>query len=792
MVTAVLNNIRQDKPMKHFTVGINDDVSKLSIPIPEYFEGVPEGTTQCLLWGFGSDGTVGSCHDTMRIIGDNTDLKVQGYFWYDAHKAGGVTISHLRFGKSQIKSEYTIKQADYVACHQPVYVKKYPLLDSIKQGGIFVLNCPWTKEQLNDILPGSLKREIAKKQVKFYIIDASKIAAGVGLGRRVNTIMQAVFFQISGILEYSAAVKMLEESIAKTYKTKGEAVIKMNIDGVHAASENLHKIDVPAEWADAKLEEKPHFDNDFYQNIVYPSSVFRGDDLPVSTFHTGGDIPVSLTKFEKRGIATLVPSWDPAKCLQCNMCSVVCPHAVIRPFVLTKEEDDKKPEGMVTLDSKHVKDHKFRIQISPDDCTGCELCISMCPAKALSKGSYEQCREKETINFEYCMKLSDKRQLFDRKTLIGSQFYQPLLEFSGACDGCGETPHMKMMTQLFGERLIIAQASGCSSVWGGTWGSSPYTTNADGRGPTFGTSLFEDNMEYAFGMAKAIDHRRSKLKTLVKEMIEKKVIPKPEVDALLRKWIENTENPEICDEVYNGIKKIMQEGCKADCELCKQFSTMIDLLPKMTVWAAGGDGWAYDIGYSGVDHVLSRGFNVKAVVYDTQVYSNTGGQKSKASPTGALTKFAASGVQEVPKDLGMMLINYGNCYVAEVSVHANPAQAQKAFLEAESFNGPAIVICYAPCREHGIAMSKVVEEAKTAVKCGYWPLYRYDPRLKAEGKNPFQLDSKNVTVNIKELADRENRFVSLMKKDPVHAPELQKRLQEHAEKRYQKYVEMAK
>ena len=796
MVLAIINNMKSNNPKKHFTVGINDDVTNLSLEIPEYFEGVPEGTTQCLLWGFGSDGTVGSCHDTIRIIGENTNLNAQAYFYYDAHKAGGVTISHLRFGKEQIKSEYVIKQADYVACHQAVYVKKYPLLDSIKNNGIFVLNCPWEINKLSEILPGSLKRVIAEKNVKFYIINANKIAEKVGLGRRVNTIMQAVFFQISGILPYEEAIKMLESSISKTYKNKGEKVINMNIQGVHEAASSLIKVDVPKDWINSEIENKKIFDNEFYQNIVYPSSTFKGDDLPVSIFKVNGDIPNGLTKYEKRGIALKVPIWDSTKCVQCNMCSVVCPHAVIRPFVATPDEFEKAPSTFNMIDTKNPKGNKFRIQVSPDDCTGCEVCVTVCPTKSLSVNNYDDIKEIENNNWNFALTLSDKSSLYKRDTLIGSQFNQPLLEFSGACDGCGETPHMKMLTQLFGERMIVANASGCSSVWGGTWGSSSYTTNKNGHGPAYATSLFEDNMEYALGMAVSIKHRREKLKTLVNDLItnEKDTIPKEMFD-LLTLWYNNTNDANICEDVYNKIKYYIDNKCqctKDKPEKCKEFMNSIDLLPKISVWASGGDGWAYDIGYSGVDHVLSRGYNINAIVYDTQVYSNTGGQKSKASPTGAMTKFAASGVQEKPKDLGMMMMSYGNIYVASVSIHANPNQAIKAFLEAESYDGPSIVICYAPCREHGIAMSQVAEEAKVAVKCGYWPLYRYDPRLKKEGKNPFQLDSKNITVDIKTIMERENRFVSLMKKDKENATKLQQNLQETMKEKYEHYVELSK
>eukprot|EP01105_Mastigella_eilhardi_P028474 TRINITY_DN93_c0_g2_i1.p1 TRINITY_DN93_c0_g2~~TRINITY_DN93_c0_g2_i1.p1 ORF type:complete len:1186 (-),score=359.37 TRINITY_DN93_c0_g2_i1:72-3629(-) len=778
-VKAVYDNLSLASPKKNFTVNINDDVLHTSIPIGPNFSVIPKGTTQCVFWGLGADGTVGANHDAIRIIGDSTDMNVQGYFYYDAHKSGGLTISHLRFGKEPILSMYLILDADFVGCHFTNYVYKYRLLKNIKEGGIFVLNTAWKQEELDTMLPGSLKRDIVAKKVRFYTIDAAKIAEGVGLGRRINTVMQAIFFQLSGVLEFQRAVDLLKDAVKKTYSLKGQKIVDMNIKAISAAKDALIEVKVPAEWANATLETKTKIEgaDKFYTELVTPSLELEGDELPVSHFQPGGVNPLGNTQFEKRGVAMQVPTWDSDKCTQCCECSSVCPHAAIRPFVITDEEAKARPEMVVVKGKGKTAPHNFRIQVSTMDCTGCEVCSHACKFGALKMQPFGDEARKEAKNWKYCRALPNRGSLWPRTTVMGSQFQQPMLEFSGCCEGCGETAYVKMLTQLFGERMVIANASGCSSVWGGTWGMVPYTTNEDGHGPAWANSLYEDNAEFGFGMAKATWARREYLATCAQKVLDNAALPvSAELRETLKQWREHYTQ-EQCDPIAKKISALVEkEKCgESTDEALRELYNNRDVFGRITYWAIGGDGWAYDIDYGGLDHVIAQGFKINILVLDTEMYSNTGGQKSKATNLGAIAKFAAGGCRRPKKDLGLMAMSYGDVYVASVSLQANPHHAVRAMVEAEAYPGTSVILAYAPCKEQGFPMSAVIEEAKAAIDSGYWPLYRYDPR-----KAPaMQMDSKVETTSKEQLEKfimRENRFAALVRGAPAVAEQLHEQL----------------
>eukprot|EP01105_Mastigella_eilhardi_P028472 TRINITY_DN93_c0_g1_i5.p1 TRINITY_DN93_c0_g1~~TRINITY_DN93_c0_g1_i5.p1 ORF type:complete len:1643 (-),score=495.73 TRINITY_DN93_c0_g1_i5:103-4890(-) len=789
MAKAVYDNMLDGKFKNHFTVGIEDDVTFTSLPIGPEFDSIPEGTTQCMFWGLGSDGTVGANHDAIRIIGDNTPLFVQGYFAYDAHKSGGVTVSHLRFGSKPIKSVYLIKYADYVACHFQNYVQKYKLLSALKQGGTFVLNCAWTKEQLEQELPGSLKREIAKRQAKFYIINAAALAESVGLGRRINMVMQSVFFKLANVIPYERAVVLLKGAIQKTYGSKGQKIVDMNCKCVDESLAKLEEVSVPASWAEAPLEKIEHCAAPkFVTDLLWPSLAMEGNEIPVSKFQPGGIMPMGTTKFEKRGIAPELPIWDSDKCIQCNMCSFVCPHAAIRPFLADADETAKAPADFKMIPCKAKQGYNFRIQVAGYDCTGCKVCSTACPKGAITMKNSLNEMKREGANWEYAMTLPNRGHLFDRFTVVGSQYQQPLLEFSGACEGCNETAYIKLITQLFGERMVVANATGCSSIWGGTWGTIPYTVNSKGEGPAWGNSLFEDNAEYGLGMAKATGAARERLHNVAKAAIDLKI--SPELKKMLEEWVANWLNAEICEKIYHEIVPLLEKEKAAVPEVA-ELHNLRNLFPKLSQWIFGGDGWAYDIGYGGLDHVIAQGVNLNVVVLDTEMYSNTGGQKSKATPIGAVAKFAAAGNRRNKKELGLIAMQYGDVYVASISLQANYAHALKAIKEAESYDGSSLVICYAPCREQGFDISKSLEEAKQAVASGYWTLYRYDPRLIAQGKNPFQLDSAAPSVDLKQFLARENRYAMLMRTQKEVATELQDSLKAHTVERYEKLKKLA-
>ncbi|MFW3146137.1 MAG: pyruvate:ferredoxin (flavodoxin) oxidoreductase [Thermoplasmatota archaeon] len=796
MVKAVFNNLKLNDPKNHFTVGIVDDVTYTSLPLNDVIDASPKGTVRCMFWGLGGDGTVGANKDAIKIIGDNTDKFAQGYFAYDSKKSGGVTISHLRFGDVPIKSTYLIDVADYIACHQPSYVDKYDMLAGMKKGGTFVLNSPWSKEELGEKLPGKLKRMIARKNVNFYNIDAIKIAEEVGLGGRINMIMQTVFFKLAEVLPVDQAVELLKEAIEKTYGKKGEKIVDMNQRAVDLALDGVYKIDYPASWADAPdvMPSLPGERPEFIRKVADVMNAMDGYSLPVSAFTPGGFFPPSTTKYEKRGIAITVPQWQPENCIQCNQCAFVCPHAVIRPFLLTKEEAENAPEGYHGLKGMGpgMESYDFRIQISVMDCTGCGNCADICPApkgKALVMKPLEEERKLQEPLWNYISELPVRTGGMDKYTLKGSQFRKPLFEFSGACAGCGETPYLKLITQLYGNRMIIANATGCSSIYGGSAPAVPWTTDEHGHGPAWANSLFEDNAEYGFGMNLAVTQRRDKLRDLVKEAMAQEM--DQELKELFQEWLNNFGNGDASKELSLKINKKL-EGMKKEGILSQIWESR-DLFVKTSVWIFGGDGWAYDIGYGGLDHVMAMGHDVNIVVLDTEVYSNTGGQSSKATPIGSVAKFAESGKKTNKKDLGLMAMNYGNVYVASVAMGANKNHYLKAIREAESYPGPSLIIAYSPCINHGLkrGMGHSQDEEKKAVETGYWFLFRYDPRLKDQGKNPFQLDSKEPAGNLKEFLMSEVRYHSLTLSFPEEAERLHNLLAENLKEKYRYYKKLA-
>ncbi len=794
MVKAVFDNLALNEPKNNFTVGIVDDVTFTSLPIKEEIDATPEGLVQCKFWGLGGDGTVGANKDAIKIIGDNTDMYAQGYFAYDSKKSGGVTISHLRFGKMPIKSTYLIKDADYIACHNPSYVDKYDLLEGIKQGGTFVLNSSWSLEEMEKHLPNSMKKTIAERQLKFYNIDAVKIAEGIGLGGRINMIMQTVFFKLSNVLPVDDAIKYLKEAIDKTYGKKGHDVVEMNWKAVDAALEKIEEIKYPSSWANLTSEEPEEVNEpDFVKNIMRPMLAQQGDKLPVSKFTPGGIFPVGTTKYEKRGVAINVPEWQIDNCIQCNHCAMVCPHAAIRPVLVTEEEMKNAPEGFTAKKAigKDAEGLSFRIQVYPEDCVGCGNCADICPAKekALIMKHFDTQLNQVPLQ-KYADNIPTRLGGFDRYSVKGSQFQKPLLEFSGACAGCGETPYLKLATQLFGERMIIANATGCSSIWGGSAPSIPFTVNEKGHGPAWANSLFEDNAEYGFGMVLATIQRRNKLADLIKQAIDENKVS-GELKEVFSNWLENKDDAEKSKEFGDKIKSLLKDN--HDDSLLNEIWESRMMFTKKSIWSVGGDGWAYDIGYGGLDHVLAMGEDINVLVFDTEVYSNTGGQSSKATPIGSVAKFAASGKKTKKKDLGLMAMTYGYVYVASVAMGANKNQCLKAIKEAESYPGPSLIIAYAPCINHGIkkGMGKTQEEEKLAVESGYWPLYRYDPRLADEGKNPFQLDYKGPNGTLHDFIMGEVRYNVLTRSFPKEAERLHKKLEEDINERYKKYKQMA-
>ncbi|MDI3311594.1 MAG: pyruvate:ferredoxin (flavodoxin) oxidoreductase, partial [Thermoanaerobacterium sp.] len=799
-IIAVFDNLKSDTPKNNFTIGIVDDVTYTSLPIGEEIETTPEGTISCKFWGFGSDGTVGANKSAIQIIGDNTDMYAQAYFSYDSKKSGGVTISHLRFGKKPIRSTYLINNADFVACHKQAYVYNYDVLAGLKKGGTFLLNCTWKPEELDEKLPASMKRYIAKNNINFYIINAVDIAKELGLGARINMIMQSAFFKLANIIPIDEAVKHLKDAIVKSYGHKGEKIVNMNYAAVDRGIDALVKVDVPASWANAEDEVKVERNvPDFIKNIADVMNRQEGDKLPVSAFvgMEDGTFPMGTAAYEKRGIAVDVPEWQMDNCIQCNQCAYVCPHAAIRPFLLNEEEVKNAPEGFTSKKAigKGLEGLNFRIQVSVLDCTGCGVCANTCPSKEKSLIMKPlETQLDQAKNWEYAMSLSHKENPLGTDTVKGSQFEKPLLEFSGACAGCGETPYARLVTQLFGDRMLIANATGCSSIWGGSAPSTPYTVNKDGHGPAWANSLFEDNAEFGFGMTLAVKQQRAKLADIVKEALELDLTQ--DLKNALKLWLDNFNSSEITKKTANIIVSLIQDYKTDDAKVKEVLNEILDrreYLVKKSQWIFGGDGWAYDIGFGGLDHVLASGEDVNVLVFDTEVYSNTGGQSSKATPVGAIAQFAAAGKGIGKKDLGRIAMSYGYVYVAQIAMGANQAQTIKALKEAESYPGPSLIIAYAPCINHGIKLGMGCSqiEEKKAVEAGYWHLYRYNPMLKAEGKNPFILDSKAPTASYKEFIMGEVRYSSLAKTFPDRAEALFEKAEELAKEKYETYKKLA-
>ncbi len=798
MVKAVYDNLSAETPKNHFTVGINDDVTQLSLDVKENLNTEPEGTIRCKFWGLGSDGTVGANKNSIKIIGDHTDMFAQGYFSYDSKKSGGITVSHLRFGPKEIKSHYLLTEADFIACHNQSYVTRLDVLEGLKESGSFLLNCVWTPDELEEKLPASIKREIAQKKIAFYIINAYNIAEEIGLGHRINMVLQSAFFKISKVIpNLEDAMGYMKDAVKKTYGKKGDKIVSMNNAAIDRGAAEFVKIDVPAAWANAKdADVAVEYPSDFVKDVVAPIALQKGDSIPVSEFTCDGTFPTATTQYEKRGIAVNLPSWVAENCIQCNQCSFVCPHAVIRPYLLTDEEAAAVPEGTELLQGKGkgVADYKYKIQISPLDCTGCGSCADVCPAKqkALTMKPFGEIVEQEEKQYNYLHALPIRDDVLPKTTLKGSQFQQPLFEFSGACAGCGETPYVKLVTQLFGERMVIANATGCSSIYGGTCPTSPYTVNKDGYGPTWANSLFEDNAEYGLGMHLGITQTRDKLALLAEEAVS---CTNGSLKGALEHWLVDRNDADASVKWSKVIQAELPAALEAaqgkDKELLAEILETQDYFAKKSVWIIGGDGWAYDIGYGGLDHVIASAEDVNVLVLDTEVYSNTGGQASKASQTGQVAKFAATGKEQIKKDLGLMAMSYGYVYVASVSMGANMNQVVKAFQEAEAYPGPSVVICYSPCINHGINMTHSIHESKRAVQCGYWPLYRYNPLLKNAGKNPLQFESKEPDGTFQQFLASEVRYSSLKKMFPEIAEKAFVKAEKDMMGRYKYYKKLA-
>ena len=792
-IVAVFENNEK----KRFTVGIVDDVTHLSLPLGKPLVTTPEGTTNCKFWGLGADGTVGANKNSIKIIGDNTDMYAQAYFDYDSKKSGGVTMSHLRFGHKKIKSTYLIKQANFVACHNPAYVRKYNMVQELVDGGTFLLNCPWGAEELEKHLPGQMKKFIADHNINFYTIDGVKIGIETGMGpTRINTILQSAFFKLTGIIPEEKAIQLMKDAAQKTYGRKGEDVVKKNWAAIDAGAQGVVKVEVPESWKDCGdegLDYKMITDGrkdvvDFVNNIQTKVSAQEGNSLPVSAFteYVDGSTPSGSSAYEKRGIAVNVPVWNPDNCIQCNFCSYVCPHAVIRPAAMTAEEAANAPEGMKMLDMTGMPGYKFAITISALDCTGCGSCANVCPGKkgekALTMDTLEKHLDEQAI-FDFGAELPVKDEVitkFKETTVKGSQFKKPLLEFSGACAGCGETPYAKLITQLFGDRMYIANATGCSSIWGNSSPSTPYTVNEKGQGPAWDNSLFEDNAEFGYGMLLAQNAIREGLKTKV-EAVMASDASSEDVKAACKEWLDTygigATNGTATDKLVAALEGI-------DCPTCKEIVKNKDFLGKKSQWVFGGDGWAYDIGFGGVDHVLASGKDINIMVYDTEVYSNTGGQSSKATKTGAVAQFAAGGKDTKKKDLASIAMSYGYVYVAQISMGADYAQTVKAIAEAEAYPGPSLILAYAPCINHGIkkGMSKAQTEEKLAVETGYWNNFRYNPA--AEKK--FTLDSKAPNMEgYQDFLKGEVRYASLAMKNPERAANLFAKNEAEAKERYE-------
>jgi len=801
-IAGVYENLKKKKSKNHFTISIQDDVTSTSLESVKKVSMEPEGRISCKIWGLGSDGTVGANKQAIKIIGNQTPLNVQAYFDYDSKKSGGITVSHLRFGDTPIKASYLVDHADYVACHNQSYVTNYDLTGDLKPGGIFVLNCHWKDDELEKGLPAKIKREIAEKNIQFYTIDAVQIAEQIGLGNRINMVMQGVFFKLLKILPEEIFIKQLKDAASYSYSKKGEKVVQMNHEAIDLGVRGAHKVNVPKEWENCIDEEKKMIQEpEFVQNIMRPMQGQKGHLLPVSAFkdNEDGTFPSGSSAYEKRGIAISVPEWIEERCIQCNQCSYICPHAVIRPFLLDDSELEKAPSTFITKKAtgKGLEGMHYRIQISPMDCTGCGNCADICPAKgkALIMNPIDTQLSEQISNWKYAVsEVGFKSKLALGNSFKDSQFKKPLVEFSGACAGCGETPYIKLVTQMFGERMLIANATGCSSIWAASAPSTAYTTNHEGKGPAWANSLFEDNAEFGFGMYLAVKQMRKKLEEDMLKLVDMKL--EPHVKELFEDWLHYKEDGDISKEVSKKITETLADFKSAESDvmlLVDEIKKRSDYLTKRSQWIVGGDGWAYDIGYGGLDHVMASGEDVNVLVFDTEIYSNTGGQASKSTPTAAIAKFAASGKKSGKKDLGRMMMTYGNVYVAQVGINADNNQLIKAIREAEAYKGPSIIIAYAPCISHGIkeGMGRSMATIKNAVQAGYWHLYRYNPDLKKEGKNPFTLDSKEPTLSFRDFIMGQVRYSSLVKLFPNEAEELFVQAEKNAKERYEIYKNLA-
>ncbi|CAJ1363862.1 unnamed protein product [Effrenium voratum] len=815
MVLSIYENLAQDSPKPRFTVGITDDVTKLSLPVGDWLDVLPKGTTECMFYGLGSDGTVGANKSAVKMIALGTELYAQAYFEYDAKKSGGVTISHLRFGPKPIHAPYNVRSADYLAVHKASYVANYDMTRYLKPNGVCVINCSWAIQDLEAQLPAKMRRDLAVKKAKLFLIDATAIGVKAGLGKRINMIMQTVFFKLSGVMPFEAAIEMLKKSIKKMYGKKGDKVVQMNIDGVDASVSGIVEVPVPDAWASLSVPGEEKWSGvrgwplgcskgprkivdlapkEFADSVQFPCNNLDGNSLPVSSFVPGGRVPLGTSQFEKRGIAINVPRVDMDLCTQCNKCSLICPHAAVRPFLATTQELSKAPADFragsrAAIGGGVLDSLQYRIQVSPLDCTGCELCVRICPADALKLAEAGKVVQEEKANWDFALTLPERGDELDKTTVKGSQFQKPFLEFSGACEGCGETPHVKLMTQLFGERLVIANATGCSSIWGASNPSFPYTVNSKGEGPAWANSLFEDNAEFGFGMRKAFKQRRDYLALQVEETLgDKTVVMSEELRSALNQYLvmrkENMHDlllPRGRSIYHQMMEKLVPllEKEKGTHAKIKNLHDLQDMFGRSSFWIVGGDGWAYDIGYGGLDHVIASEEHVNILVLDTEMYSNTGGQASKATPKGAMAKFAEGGKLTQKKDMGQLAMTYKNVYVASICVHVNPQQAVRAMIEADAYAGPSLILAYAPCISQGYPMAESIQHCQMAVDSGYWPLYRYNPDLAAQHNNPFQLDSKKIKGDLFKFLAKENRFAAVMRRDPKIAQELDDKLQQN-------------
>ena len=795
-IVSVFDNLKQDSPKDGFTVSIVDDVTHTSLPpVTVDVDTTPAGTTGCKFWGLGSDGTVGANKSAIKIIGDHTDMYAQGYFSYDSKKSGGITVSHLRFGKKPIKSPYLINKADFVACHNQSYVYKYNVLEGLKAGGVFLLNCVWSPQEVEEKLPAAMKRFIAANNIQFYTLDAVGIAQEIGLGGRINMIMQSAFFKLANIIPLETAIKHLKEAVVDSYGNKGQKIIDMNNAAIDKGVGAIVKIAVPTAWKDAKDDAADEIKvPEFISKILIPMNRQEGDSLPVSAFAgmEDGTFPTGTAAYEKRGIAIDVPEWQVDKCIQCNQCSFVCPHAAIRPVLLDEAEVKAAPAGFAVKTANGAKEYSFRVAVSPLDCTGCGNCEQVCPAKGKALHMKPQESQHGQIPlWEYAMQVKHKANPANKLTVKGSQFEEPMLEFSGACAGCGETPYAKLVTQLFGDRMMVANATGCSSIWGASAPSMPYCKNQYGRGPAWGNSLFEDNAEFGFGMFYGVKAIREQLAATAQEALQLQL--SPALKDALEDWLANKDNGEETRARAEKLSATLASE-KGQQPLLEAIYENKDFFVKRSQWIFGGDGWSYDIGFGGLDHVLASNQDVNVLVFDTEVYSNTGGQSSKATPTAAIAKFAASGKSTKKKDLGMIAMSYGYVYVAQISMGADKAQALKAIAEAEAYPGPSLIIAYAPCINHGIkiGMGNSQLEAQKAVDAGYWSLYRYNPELKGTDKNAFSLDSKEPTADFKEFLLGEVRYASLKQQFPAQADALFAKTAKDAAERLESYRQLVK